>query len=451
MILAIVVVEALLLAAGYLLDLPFHGAAAALGFLYLIVAYRHPDVGWALVILASPFSVETLIPGGHALYVPTEPMIGLALVAWTLRVLAGPPIRLPRSSLHLPLALLALAVLLSVALGQAPSLGLKAWIVAFAYVAFGYLYCFVTWNGPARGERLLPWIVGSGAAWGIYGTARVIPEGLTLASAYGAARPFFTEHGAYSAYLAMILPLAILLALERRGSARWLYAAASLAMTLGIVFSLTRAAWVSLAVVLPVMAVLWASWRRSLKPLAFIAVLSVLVLGVVWAVGDHEGVTRHVESITEKGDASNLERLNRWLAAAEMVRDRPWLGVGFAAYPDVYPSYRRKVVLTELAYQHMGAHSEVFRLLAESGIIGFVLACWFLGSAAVLGFKVFARSADPRARLFSLALLAGLGTYAIHALFRSYLDLEKVAVPFWAALGSIAGLGRGLERERERT
>jgi O-antigen ligase len=106
------------------------------------------------------------------------------------------------------------------------------------------------------------------------------------------------------------------------------------------------------------------------------------------------------------------------------------------------------VVLTELAYQHMGAHSEVFRMLSESGIVGFVLACWFLGAAALLGFKAFVRSADPRARLFSLALLAALGTYSIHALFRSYLDLEKVAVPFWAALGSIAGLGRGLEQER---
>lgn len=448
MILGIVVVEALLLAAGYLLDLQFLGAAAGLSLLFWILAYRHPDVSWALVFLASPFSIETRIPGGHALYVPTEPMIGLALLAWTLRVLTRGPIRLPHSSLHAPLAVLAATVLLSAALGSAPLLGLKAWIVACGYVAFAYVYCFVTWSGPSRGERLIPWIVGSGAAWGIYGTVRVLLDGVTLRAAYGAARPFFTEHGAYGAYLAMILPLGLLLALERRGSTRVFYVAASLAMALGIVFSFTRAAWVSLAAVLPATAALWASWRRSLRPFALVAALSVLVLVVLWATGAGEGVTRHVGSIAEKGDVSNLERANRWLAAAEMVRDRPWLGVGFAAYPEVYPAYRRKVILTELAYQHMGAHSEVFRMLSESGIVGFVVACWFLAATVILGYRAFHQSADPRARLLSLALLAGLGTYCIHGLFRTYLDLEKVAVPFWATLGSLAALGRGLERAR---
>ena len=45
----------------------------------------------------------------------------------------------------------------------------------------------------------------------------------------------------------------------------------------------------------------------------------------------------------------------------------------------------------------------------------------------------------------ALAALAALGTYAVHGLFRTYIDLEKVAVPFWASLGVLAALQRDVE------
>ena len=73
-------------------------------------------------------------------------------------------------------------------------------------------------------------------------------------------------------------------------------------------------------------------------------------------------------------------------------------------------------------------------------------ACWFLGRAGLGGWRVVQRSLDPNARLLSLALLAGLGTYVIHGLFRTYIDLEKVAVPLWAIFGAIAAMERTVDR-----
>lgn len=446
MILGVLLAEVPLLVLGILLQQPFLGAAAACGLAYLVLAYRHPGLGWMLVWLAFPFSIEMLAPGGHALYVPTEPMIALALLAWAARILTTGWAGLPRSSLHAPLAALGVVALLAALFSPYALLGLKAWIAAAGYVTFAYLYCLLERGDSLRSGRWIPWVVGSGALWGLYGAARVVVMGVSLPHAYGAGRPFFTEHGGYGAYLAMVLPLALLMALERRGRAQALYAAASLAIALGVILSLTRAAWVSLAIVLPLTTGLWSWWRRSLRPAVLIAALTALVLVVLAGIGAGGRVTRHAGSIVEREDASNLERLNRWMAAVEMVRDRPWLGVGLAAYPPSYPQYRRKAILTSLAYQYMGPHSEPFRLLSEMGVLGFLAAIWFLGAAAALGFRVFWRSVDPRARLLALALLAGLGTYAIHAIFRTYFDLEKVAVPFWAALGGIAALGRELKR-----
>ncbi len=410
----------------------------------MVLAYRSPNIAWILVWLAFPFSIEVVIPGGNALHVPTEPMIALALVAWLARLPATRPIHVPWTSLHMPLAALGATTFLSLALGTYPWLGLKGMIAATGYILFAYIYCLVNCRDPSTVERSVPWIVGSAAVWGLYGVARIASQGFSLQSAYGAARPFFTEHGAYAAYLAMIQPVAILWAMESRGRARALYAAASLAIALGIGLSLTRAAWVSLFIVLPPMLGLWVWWRRRVKPLAQVAAIGAAALLIFLAFGAGARISRHAETITETGDVSNLERFNRWMAAVEMVRDRPLLGVGYAAFPRVYTQYRRKLIITEMAYVHSGAHSEIFRLLAESGILGFLAATWLLGATAMLGLRIFRRSLDSRAKLIALATLAALGTYVVHGFFRTYIDLEKVAVPFWASLGLLGALGQNL-------
>jgi hypothetical protein len=433
-------VEALLLAAGFLLDRPLLSAVAGLGLAYLMLAYSYPDLAWALVWLAFPFSIEMLFPGGHALQVPTEPMIFLAILAWTARSLLVGSFRLPRSGLHAPLAFLGAASLVPILFGAYVLLCLKALSIAAVYVVFGYLYVVLTWRDASRAMRLVPWIVGSGAAWGLYGLARIISGGGTSEQAYGAARPFFTEHGAYAAYLAMILPLALLLTLERRGWTRAAYASATLIMSLAVILCLTRASWVGLAFVLPPVVAIWSWRRRSFRPVAVVAALAVMVVVILSGIGYANDLSRHARSITSEHDVSNLERINRWMAAIEMVKARPWLGFGYASYPSVYPEFRRKTVITELAYQYMSPHSELFRLLAESGFVGFFAACWFLTAAGIAGWRVYRRSPDSRDRLLSLAILAALGTYVIHGLFRTYIDLEKVAVPFWASLGVIAAM-----------
>jgi len=436
----VLLLEALLVLAGAVAGMPFLGVAAAGAVGYAILAYHRPNVAWGVLWIAFPFGIETLFPGGSALFVPTEPLIFIALAAWIARLLLGGPLRIPRSRLHLPLAALATATLVSSLLGASPMHGVKALAIASTYVAIGYVYVLVSIDDVARPDRLVPWIVGSAAAWGIWGTVKVIAEGVSLRNAYGAVRPFFPEHGGYSAFLAMIFPLALLVALERRGRSMLLYAASSFAILIGIVFSFTRAAWVSLALVLPPMLGLWYEWRRSTRALVLLAGAGILLVAIVVGTGSGGGVGRHVESITEKGDVSNLERLNRWMAAIEMLKAHPAFGVGFVAYPEVYHLYRRKAVLTSLAYQSMGPHSEFFRLLSETGFVGFAAASWFLVMAAVVGLNVFRSSPDPRTKVIVLAVMAGLGTYVIHGFFRTYIDLEKVCLPFWSCFGVIAAL-----------
>jgi O-antigen ligase len=445
-LLLVLAAEVLLLALTWRTGKPWVPVALALAPAFFLLAFRSPDLAWALVWIAVPFSMQALLPGGNAVQFPTEPMIAIALAAWAARWLATPGYSLSSSRLHLPLAVMAGVALLSTLAGSHAWIGIKAWVVAAGYAAFGYLYFVNASCDPARRERWIRLTVATGAAFGLYGFVRVLVLGVSARTAYGVARPFFAEHGTYSAYLAMLLPLALFAALERGGRARWMYGLATLAISLGVVFSFTRAAWVSLAIVLPIATGAWIARRRSVRALLVPGLVLAATAVVLVGAGAVDPFSQHAQSVTDPENVSNLERLNRWLAAVEMTRDRPVLGVGYGAYPASYQGYRRKLVVTELAYAYMGAHSEPLRLLSETGITGFGVALWLLGTAAWIGIRAF-RNGSPSTSWIALALVAGLATYTIHGIFNAYLAIDKAAVPFWMGLGAIASLSRAAERE----
>ena len=442
---AIVILEIVLVAVGSRVEAPLLSVALTFAIAFFLLAFRSPDIAWAVVWVVFPFSMEAPLPGGAAIQLPTEPMIALALLAWGFRAMLD-GWKVPDSPLHLPLAALALVALLSALIGHYPILGIKALLVAAGYAAFGYLYFLTAPCTPQRQARWARLVVISAAFWGLYGILHSLLTGITARAAYGSARPFFPEHGTYSAFLSMTLPLSVLLTMERRGRARWGYGLATACIAIGILLSFTRAAWVSVAVVIPVTLLLWRG-RRGLRGLLVPAGSILAALGLLAGTGLVHKIERHAESIVDTENVSNLERLNRWIAAGEMAKDRPWLGVGYGAFASSYPQYRRKLVITELAYQRMGVHSEPLRLLSEMGWIGFTAALWFLAAAARAGMRGVG-SGDRLSRLMALGVLAGLATYAVHGIFNTYLATDKIAVPFWTGLGVLAALDpRRVRRE----
>ena len=71
---------------------------------------------------------------------------------------------------------------------------------------------------------------------------------------------------------------------------------------------------------------------------------------------------------------SNVERLAHWQVAVDMMRDHPWLGVGFGNYGAYYEQYRLLYWVNALGH----AHNYYLNIFAETGAIGFVayLTVW---------------------------------------------------------------------------
>jgi O-antigen ligase len=435
----IVLAELLLLLLGWKLGSLAWPVAGAFAIVFALVAYRTPEVAWILVWLATPFSREIVVAGGAAVSVPTEPMMAVAVGVWILRRWpwrdgsAGP------RSIALPLGVLAAISLVSIALSRFPLEGLKAWIMAGLYVVFGYLY-FVSTPFDARRARL--WMalgVLLASLLSIYASYRALSAGIGVRSAYGAARPFFPEHGTFSAYLAFFLPVAVVQSLARERG-RLLWTLGSAVILVGIVLSFTRAAWLSIVFVLPLLLVFWTLGRggasRLWLPLTIVALVSIWIGSSRVA----DPFLGHARTIVNSGNVSNLERVNRWMAAAEMIRARPLTGVGYGVYPEAYHQYRRKSIVTDQALTTFGVHNELLRILSETGWPGLAACLWFVAAVAVVGFRTFLdrpRTAEGR---LALGLILGLTTYAVHSLFNSYLGIDKISTPFWVFLGMTAAL-----------
>lgn len=450
---AVLALEAAVVAAGFVLDQPFLAAAFAAGIAFFLLAFRFPDVAWALVWISVAPNVEFLFAGGTAVTLPTEPMVTLALLGWFARSLLEGRWEIRPSPIHAPLLAVASFTLLSVLWSVRPVATLKAWVMMAGYVAFGYLYWSQTRCDRVRRDRWLLLVAVTGAVWGLFGIARVLfpaaetgrdAQEIASTYSYGAFRPFFREHGTYAAYLSMLLPAALLVAMER-SRRRAVFVVCAVIIASGVLLSFARAGWLGTLLVIPATVLMWARWgqgmgRRLLVPGLVAASLAVIVAGV----GLSRQVTRHAVTVVSAENVSNLERFNRWSAAITMARDRPLTGVGYGCYLDAYPAYKRRALGTDQSTIRMGTHSEPLKLLSELGVPGLLAALWLVFAVVNLGVACVRSLPDPAERLAALAALAGLGTYLVNGLFNSYLVEDKVTIPFWMAIGIIAALGRRL-------
>ena len=148
--------------------------------------------------------------------------------------------------------------------------------------------------------------------------------------------PFFKDHTSYGAILAMTIPMAFwLLKNSSNPIYRFFYILIIVTLLIGLYFSYTRAAWLTMFGGLIVY--LLYTYRIKLKWLIYISVLPIIffifnfkeisyVLNKNDAEHTTEDFSERLESMSNVStDASNLERLNRWNSAIELFKERPFL------------------------------------------------------------------------------------------------------------------------------
>jgi putative inorganic carbon (hco3(-)) transporter len=267
-------------------------------------------------------------------------------------------------------------------------------------------------------------------------------------------RPFFNDHTNYSAVIAFIAPSFLIMAFYKGYSVlrRRLSFIIFAFFVVGIIFSYSRASWVS------IMAGLAAFWVLVFKinyKLIFAALILIAGLGFVFqdhitmqlernsqeSSGDFQ---EHARSITNiSSDASNLERINRWRAAYRMFLDRPVFGFGPGTYQMVYAPYQLsqdQTIITTNFGDLGNAHSEYLGPLSEMGLPGMLLFIILAVLTLITGIKNIKNASTRELRWISLGMTLGYVTYLTHGFLNNFLDTDKASVLFWGFMAALVAI-----------
>jgi O-antigen ligase len=437
-----------------------------LGLLFGLIVLVQVEVAFYLLVVMVPFSQELLIPGtGAALQFPTEPLLIATVLIWVaMRYLRPKPQTAitggPGERIDLFVILLLLSLGLSVLTSTDHVTSAKKFVNTLWYVLFCYFFVRKELVSSAKVTAVVRIFLVMASVAALYSLLRAAFTGFSPEGTNVSSRPLFPERGSYASYLSIVLGIALGVMFGVRGNRNLFVGALGTCILAagGVVFSYTRAAWLGVGVLLLFFIVVKA--KEFLKPKTFILFVFVtaILIAPIYFVGVQAPLERNLNSMTNvESNLSNLERINRWVAAVNIIKANPVLGVGYGTYAEQYEIYRDRKLETPVSNFHGSAHNDYLQFWAEAGIPGFVSWILLIGAFVIAGVMWYYRIQDVFLRNVLLGCTGGVLTYLVHGFFNTFLHFDKVAVPFWVTmalavviidLGAASGAGKAFKQVR---
>lgn len=425
----------------WVLAIPVAVAIAGLAFFSL------DKLMW-FIIFATPLSITlTDKQFNVGLSLPTEPLLFgvLCIVAFQWLTVKKSDPSFWKHPIVLGILFYLFWILVTSITSEYPLVSFKFFLVKLWFIVpYFYVMVYVFKADEKNYNRFLWIFLIPLAIAAIYTLVVHAQHGFSKSSSTWVMYPLFKEHTSYGAVLALFYPVSIYLVV-RKGDLgiRAIATVILLIMTLALVFSYTRAAWVSLIAAGFVFALLYFKVKFS----------HVLVLGLAGLImlfsareeiakkfesnkqDSSEQLGEHVQSISNVStDASNLERINRWKSAYRMFQERPMLGWGPGTYMFVYAPFQKpyeKTIISTNAGNRGNAHSEYLGPLAESGVLGMMSVLILVAILMIYGIKLYHTLGKGPLKDYTILAILGLITYFTHGFLNNFLDMDKASAPVW--------------------
>ncbi len=401
-----------------------------------------------LLVFLTPLSVNMAFDElGFTVNLPTEPiMVAIMLLAFLRFFYEG---RYDNRILKHPITIFLIIklvwMLVTTVSSEIPVVSIKYFVARLWFVTTFFFVGIYMFRDPKRMQQFM-WLFGTALVLVvIVATARHATVGFERQMGAWAVQPLFNDHTQYSAVLALIAPYFAVMSFNRADSVlrRRMALIFFLVLCVGILFSYSRAAWLSLIIAAAGLIILAFRVKFRVLLASGILLLSVLYLfqtDIVMYLERNQqessaDFSEHIQSASNiTSDASNLERINRWRAAFRMYQQRPVLGWGPGTYQFVYAPFQLSEDYTIIT-THFGdlgnAHSEYFGPLSESGLPGMATFTALALAILATGVKLFKKAPSRNLRLIALSVTLGFITYFSHGFLNNFLDTDKASVPFW--------------------
>ena len=378
--------------------------------------------------------------------------LGLALVMvacgliWLLWSLCTPPARIETPGSWL-LVIVGVAIL-ATGFSPVPIAAVKGLLKLLSYLGVYALALKLLRQQPAWWDRLVAGLLGGGLLSSVLALRQLYASTEDLATwadpnsiSAGTIRIYgpLGNPNLLAGYLLPLLPLATVALIRWSGVGSRLFAAITLVLaSTATTLTYSRGGWLGMVAALAVLLLLlllrstrrWPLFWRRLLPLAVL--LAGAMLLAVAAVKLEPIRTRITSLLAGRGDSSNNFRINVWLAAIEMIQDRPWLGIGPGnnAFNSIYPLYQQP------KFNALSAYSVPLEILVETGFPGLIASLGLLISSMGRGLESL--SSDAPMALAGLGCLAAMAGLLVQGITDTIFFRPEVQLIGWFCLATLA-------------
>lgn len=430
----------------------YYFMAIPMVLLLVAIAFFRLDLMYFLIVFFTPLSVrlKKFVDGlDFDLNLPTEPLLILVLGIFLLKYLKNGSNIKRELWLHpvtLAISLNLVWIGITAMTSTMPLVSFKFFIARLWFLITFYFLAAMVFENFINIKRFI-WISVIPIIIVIfYSLIRLHGFGWTdKVAAHFVMNPFYKDHTSYGAILAMFFPVfaAIIINKYEKHNVKIWATVVLVIITVAIIFSYTRASWLSILGALGVLVVVLL--RINFKFILLVTLAAGYLLWTNWSdinmrlerneQDSSSDLTEHVQSISNvTSDPSNVERINRWNSAIRMFKERPVFGWGPGTYMFQYAPFQKpneKTIISTNSGDRGNAHSEYLGPLSESGLPGTITFILILITTIVSGLRVYFRAPQYQVRLIALSVLLGLITYYLHGFLNNFLDQDKASAPFW--------------------
>lgn len=437
-----------------------------LGLLIIPFLYSKIERTLYLIVLLAPVSISAILPFiNTSISIPSELLTGIVIIIFGIKILLG--LKINKSVLFHPLSLilyLDLIWTLVTALNSTDvGVSIKRFALKFAFVFVYYILFTLFFNNEKKQKRMYL-IYAVGLIYPIIHSMLVHAKtGFVQASSFSICQPYFSDHTIYGACIAFIIPFFIIMSKKDNRENKYIFPVLLIVLFAAEILSYSRASWISLIICL----LFYLATKIKIKGWAMLAVIGILTFGITLNFQTIYGNLRetetkyddnigaHLTSVTNlQNDASNLERVNRWVCAYRMFQEHPIMGFGPGTYQFEYDKFQTPEFMTRISTHHGNrgnAHSEYLTYLSEYGIIGFIIFLILVIYSVGLGLKLIYGSVNKKQKVLIYSSVLGLITFYSHGLFNTFSDYEKMSILFYGSLSILVNIDLKISKKHIET
>lgn len=256
------------------------------------------------------------------------------------------------------------------------------------------------------------------------------------------AQPFgsFVNRHNFAAYMemALALPLGLLFVGAVPRDKRLLYATAVGLMGVALLLSGSRGGLVALVAEVFFLVILTSKAKTANQialKVALAAVLFAVIAGGAIFIGGESSLTRLAE--TAASDDVTTNRTHIWSVTLAVIKNNFPLGAGIGAFAAAYTPYDSMSGVERVEQ----AHNDYLQVLADAGLVGLLLAGFFIYSLFRTGLETV-KTDNIFRRGVAAGALAGCFAILVHSLFDFVLHTTAVTVLFLTLVAMVVVSGR---------